>query len=297
MKRLVVLFTALCLAGASVAQNADSLAFMSAQRQKLRVKKAEAFSIVAANIFDSPQTISVIKYSPKNFSTKVALCDEVTITSEVGIAHNAQFAINACFWAVKKSFPSTYIKSDGVVLSHSHTAGLPRVNGLFFIYGDRAEIVRSTDMPDYPSLAEKCDKCDNIFACGPVLIDDGEEVCYKNITESKEKSLQRKIPFFIRRHPRTAIGCDAKGNIIMVVVDGRSKGNAAGVTIAELTQICKWLGMTEAMNLDGGSSSTMWGRKYGVINHPCGNRKFDHEGERKVMSVLVVNRKKGGKKR
>jgi exopolysaccharide biosynthesis protein len=80
--------------------------------------------------------------------------------------------------------------------------------------------------------------------------------------------------------------------VYLVVVDGRSKGNAAGVTIAELTEICEWLGMCDAINLDGGSSSTMWGEKDGVINFPCRNKKFDHVGERRVSSCIVVKSKK-----
>jgi exopolysaccharide biosynthesis protein len=87
------------------------------------------------------------------------------------------------------------------------------------------------------------------------------------------------------------IGCDKRGNIYLVVVDGRSKGNAEGMTIAELTALCRWMGMHEAINLDGGGSSALWSKKQGVINYPSDNKKFDHEGERKVSSTIVVKRK------
>ena len=62
--------------------------------------------------------------------------------------------------------------------------------------------------------------------------------------------------------------------------------------IVELTEICEWLGMRDAINLDGGSSSTMWGETEGVINYPCRNKKFDHAGERKVSSCVLVKSKK-----
>ena len=131
-----------------------------------------------------------------------------------------------------------------------------------------------------------------MIACGPVLIDNGERISYAQLTSSQDPSLKRKIPFYLRRHPRSAVGCNAKGEIILVVVDGRANGNAAGATIEELTSICQWLGMVEALNLDGGGSSALWSKKHGVLNHPCDNRLFDHEGERRVMSALVVKRKK-----
>lgn len=292
MKRIFTVVLLLMVSVASFAQSSNAEAFHSARRQKLKVKKAEGYTIVAADIFNSKQTISVIKYSPKSFTTEILLPDEVGIVSEAAEEKRAHIAINACYWAVKTGVPTTFIKVDGNILSHSHTAGLPRVNGLMFFYDHGIEVVSTEEMPDYPSLAEKVDKCKNVFACGPILIDDGKRVSYDHITSSTLPSLKRKIPFFIRRHPRTAVGCDANGDIYLVVVDGRAKDCAAGVTIAELTDICEWLGLVEAMNLDGGSSSTMWTSKHGVVNYPCGNRKFDHEGERKVLSKLLVTAKK-----
>ena len=80
-----------------------------------------------------------------------------------------------------------------------------------------------------------------------------------------------------------------------MVVDGRFADKAVGASIAELAKLCKWLGMVEAMNLDGGGSSTLWSKAYGVVSHPCDNRTFDHEGSREVSSTLIVKAK--GKKR
>lgn len=288
MKRCALLLVALCAIGWAAAQNADSLAFVNANRDKLKVKNAEAYTI-SADIFSSPQTISVVKFSLDKFSIMPHQTGDVATTSDQGWACKADFAINACFWAVKKSVPTTYVKVNGVTLSTSHRAGLPRVNGLLMMYKDRLEVVPSTDMPEYSGLVEECP---NVIACGPVLIDNGKRVSYEHITTSQTPDLQRKIPFFLNRHPRSAVGCNAKGEVILVVVDGRSEDNAAGATIEELTDICQWLGMVEALNLDGGGSSTLWNKKYGVLNHPCDNRLFDHEGERRVMSTLVVKPKK-----
>lgn len=291
MKRLYVLLSSLFVAISLSAQDADSLAFVSAKRSSLRLKKAEGFTL-STTLFGAPQTISVVKFSPKNFSLGVIQPEEVTKVSEVGEMSNAHFAINACYWAVTISKPTTFVKSYGVNLSETHPASLPRVNGLMFMYDHGIEIVRSTEIPDYPSLEDKCNACNNIIACGPVLIDDGKQVSYRDITESSDEEMKRKKVFYIRRHPRSLIGCDAEGNIYMVVVDGRAKGFAAGMSIAELTKLSSWLGLVEAMNLDGGGSSALWSRKYGVLNHPCDNRKFDHEGERKVSSTLVAKQKR-----
>jgi hypothetical protein len=58
--------------------------------------------------------------------------------------------------------------------------------------------------------------------------------------------------------PRTAVGLDQRRNeLILVVADGRQPGYSEGVTLHELAQIMISLGAYEAINLDGGGSSTM----------------------------------------
>ena len=49
-----------------------------------------------------------------------------------------------------------------------------------------------------------------------------------------------------------------------------------------------WLGCTEAINLDGGGSSTMYIKDEGVINFPSDNKQHDHEGERPVSNAILV---------
>ncbi|MBP8067250.1 MAG: phosphodiester glycosidase family protein, partial [Pedobacter sp.] len=41
----------------------------------------------------------------------------------------------------------------------------------------------------------------------------------------------------------------------------------------------------------GGGSTTLWTEKLGVINYPSDNKKWDHEGERKVANVVILKKK------
>jgi hypothetical protein len=61
----------------------------------------------------------------------------------------------------------------------------------------------------------------------------------------------------LRRNPRTAIGFNDR-YFYMVVVDGRQKALSMGLNAQELAQFMYRLGCTEAVNLDGGGSSTFW---------------------------------------
>lgn len=68
-------------------------------------------------------------------------------------------------------------------------------------------------------------------------------------------------------HPRTGIGVSEDGNtIIMMVVEGRHIGSA-GVRTSQLADIMRYAGAYEAVNLDGGGSSTLYTAAFGVRNH------------------------------
>ena len=82
----------------------------------------------------------------------------------------------------------------------------------------------------------------------------------------------------ISANPRTAIGYYEPGHYCMVVVDGR--GESAGITLPDLSQLFYDLGCTAAYNLDGGNSSIMvWDDE--IINHPSG-------GGRESSDALLI---------
>ena len=72
----------------------------------------------------------------------------------------------------------------------------------------------------------------------------------------------------LARHPRTAIGATEDGKLVIVVCDGRNKRGSAGMTLPELADKMISLGCVEAINLDGGGSSTFVGREGRVLNMP-----------------------------
>jgi hypothetical protein len=97
-------------------------------------------------------------------------------------------------------------------------------------------------------------------------------------------------------HPRTAIALTEGGHLLFVVVDGRydSSGFSIGMSAKQLTMfLANNFNPQYALNLDGGGSSTMCVRPYGVVNYPCDNVKskglpHDHEGERARDTHLVI---------
>ena len=86
---------------------------------------------------------------------------------------------------------------------------------------------------------------------------------------------------FCGRNPRTAIGVTASGELLLVVVDGRSD-RSVGATMPELAALMLELGAVDAMNLDGGGSSTM------VVGGRIVNEPSWHDGERRVTNSLLI---------
>ncbi len=73
--------------------------------------------------------------------------------------------------------------------------------------------------------------------------------------------------FVAARQPRTLAGVRADGTVLLVTVDGRRPGWSAGMTLPEAARLMRSLGARNAINLDGGGSSTMTVRGE-VVNRP-----------------------------
>jgi hypothetical protein len=88
--------------------------------------------------------------------------------------------------------------------------------------------------------------------------------------------------FYHARHPRTALGWRADGWFVLVTVDGRQPQRSVGMTIPELAALLRELGCVEAINLDGGGSTTM------VVKNKIVNSPSDAAGERAVSDALLI---------
>ena len=118
----------------------------------------------------------------------------------------------------------------------------------------------------YPDLTG----VDTAIGGGPALVHAGKLMQWQNAIQV--------------RHPRTAVGWN-DDDILLVVVDGRQMDVSIGMTLPELAQYMLKLGCKEAMNFDGGGSTTLWA--FGAVkNSPSEGQ------ERPACNALVVLRKK-----
>jgi len=84
------------------------------------------------------------------------------------------------------------------------------------------------------------------------------------------------------RHPRTLIGVDRHGAVWLAAIDGRQPDHSVGMTFAELQALCKRLDLQQALNLDGGGSTTM------VVGGQIVNKPSDATGPRPVSDAILV---------
>jgi exopolysaccharide biosynthesis protein len=96
---------------------------------------------------------------------------------------------------------------------------------------------------------------------------------------------QFKADFSRARHPRTAVGVRAEGSLVFVTVDGRQPKKSVGMTVDELAGLMLELGCVDAINLDGGGSTTM------VVKGRVVNNSSDTTGERPVSDALLIFRR------
>ena len=112
-----------------------------------------------------------------------------------------------------------------------------------------------------------------VFSFGPGLLEDGQILVDTQDEVDRAKA----------SNPRTALGRIGEGHYVLVVSDGRSD-ESEGLSLYELAQFLRQLGVQTAYNLDGGGSSTMvfLGQ---VVNQPVGSRG---SGQRAVTDIIYV---------
>jgi hypothetical protein len=118
---------------------------------------------------------------------------------------------------------------------------------------------------------------------GPRLLRGGEI----DITARAEGFDRKEDPGFYyacggRRNPRTLAGVKPDGALLFVTVDGRAPDHSVGASFEESARLMQALGAAEALNLDGGGSTTM------TIGEELATRPSDEEGERPIGDALLI---------
>jgi hypothetical protein len=127
----------------------------------------------------------------------------------------------------------------------------------------------------------------DLLQAGPLLLAGGEVVFDGRDAEGfSATATQFDSDITAGRHPRAALGL-ADDEILAVACDGRRSGVDAGLTMAELADVLADLGATDAINLDGGGSTTLVHRGH-LLNRPYSDQDQPAPESRPIVSALLL---------
>ena len=189
-------------------------------------------------------------------------------TSDIAADNSAIFAINGDYYGFRDT---GIVIRNGVVYRDEGAR-----QGLAFYKDGTVKVYDETTTTAEQLVA---DGVWNTLSFGPSLLDNGE---ISSGIEDVEVDTNFGNHSIQGEQPRTAVGVIDENHLVFVVVDGRSPGYSAGVTMTGLAQIMKDLGATTAYNIDGGGSSTMYFNG-SLVNNPLGQNK-----ERGTSDILYI---------
>ena len=215
-------------------------------------------------LYAGPQSLTLVEVEPNaDVRFDVVAPGVRTKTSAMGAQNGALAAINGGFFAIESTGLSTgLLRIDGAMV-------VPAKPGQASLGIGEDQRLRVATRPegDWPEVQDA-------LGAGPMLLRSGAIVGHG--------ARQRGI-----RHPRSAVGVSKDGAVVWLTADGRTD-KAAGLAHEETAAILQALGCVDAVNLDGGGSTTMWVAGRGVVNYPCDNKKYDHAGERAVANAVLL---------
>ncbi len=292
--RILSMAIALAVSVASWAQQSDSLAFINAEWEVRELDKGitlKQYHFTGENmLFDSNQYISIIEIDSKRAGGRFTFANDpgkITPTSKFAKDSGAVVAMNGTFYNMRPPYNCVcYFKKNGVETFANTEKMEQRDNGAVVIDKKGRISVVAADPANPGNIMPQSwaaeIKAPSVMCSGPLLLVDGKAARLDDNSFNKN------------RHPRSAVATKGK-KIYLIAVDGRSKENAQGVSLWEFTSIMRYLGVDDAINLDGGGSTTLYAEgenENGILNHPSDNKIFDREGERQVVNSLLFIKKK-----
>jgi exopolysaccharide biosynthesis protein len=286
MKILIFSVLYLLVQTSRIFAQSDSLAVSKANWKKEKIAKGVLLKTFWFNnsLFSSNQNISILEVKQKNSLLFDLGYDSKKLikTSDFGKQNNAMAALNGTFFDITNGGSVDYIRAEGMVINENRLGksgkrAAHQQSALVFNKG-KLKIAKWDGSPFW----EQSLKAEDIMVSGPLLI----------LNQTIEK-LDTTNTFNKTRHPRTAVAIMKNKRVLLLTVDGRNE-NSAGMSLFELTKLMRWLHASDAINLDGGGSTTLWITNYkdnGVVNFPTDNKKWDQEGERKVANVVLLKKK------
>jgi exopolysaccharide biosynthesis protein len=244
------------------------------------VRGVSHYHLDSDELFPEKQNVEIVAIDRKAKSALkfgIAYTDSILKkTSQFAEEAKAIVALNGSFFDVKKGGSVAYLESKGKVIAWNRNSKEPwaktdsLLNGAILVshkFRLKVEIAKPS------AVYEKSTKEEAVLVSGPILLIDGKKMPLEN------------SEFVKKRHPRACLCKTADQRILFIAIDGRSVV-ASGMNLREAQDFLLRLKCRDAINLDGGGSTTLWmndGKEKSILNKPS-----DKEGERPVANIIFV---------
>ncbi|NME94611.1 hypothetical protein HF847_01130 [Clostridium cochlearium] len=181
--------------------------------------------------------------------------------------NNVVGAVNGDFYYTVTGEPIGIVYKNGKAIKSNPA---PEWN-FFGVLQDGTPIIG--DMKKYNEVKESLQEA---LGGNAILVKDGKTYQTPNVGANRE--------------PRTAVGIKKDGTIFFITVDGRQEGYSSGISMPNLAQLMIDLGAVQALNLDGGGSTTFVSRKLGSEDLILKNRPSGGTMRSVGNSWLIINK-------
>lgn len=190
-------------------------------------------------------------------------------------------AIIGGFFLREPYLPLGELRRDGAPVEHAPVAdGFAPRRAAVHVHDDGVALG--------PRAAFGDDPPGDLLQAGPLLMASGR-ITYKKTKDPEGFSAtatQFDSDITVGRHPRAALGL-SEDHVIAVACDGRRSGVDAGLTMTELAEVLRDLGATDAINLDGGGSTTLVHKGH-LLNRPYSEQDQPAPKSRPIVSALLL---------
>ncbi len=235
------------------------------------------WSIHTDQLYNSKQNINILIINKTHEIFIGFDADSLKLTSQFAIENKALAAVNAGFFDVKNGGSVAYLKVNNKVIDRTRNKKSEVMEGAFIIKKDGKIIIEPVQEEQFYDTNQDYA---SILVTGPLLLLNGA------------KQPLEDNAFNNNRHPRTCACVQKGGRVLLLTVDGRA-AEAQGMSIPELQDLMIAMKCKDAINMDGGGSTTMWlynEPENGVVNMPCDDKVFDRYGERRVANVILIKK-------
>lgn len=250
---------------------------LRAPQPKLRHLRRERFRLADGE----RTTLYVARYDLRRFELRVVRLPRPAPLEVYCRANGFDEALVGGFYQRPELTPLGELRTGGVVRRHvPFAAPFDDVRACINVDGAQVAIGQRGDLASAPA--------GDLLQAGPLLVRGGA-IVHGDTEGFSAGSHQFDSDITVGRHPRAAIGLTRRNEVLAVACDGRAD-DEAGLSMPELAEAMAALGAVQAMNLDGGgSTSLVCGAK--LRNVPRETHGIALPGGRTVPTAIVFRRR------